>query len=66
MMRRADAGAGDAEGTTLAPPFNSVVLIDRHGEVVYTYDKVHTCTVITNCNIALLFCQNNLDLRGVF
>ena len=25
------------------PPRNSVALIDRHGEVVYNYAKVHTC-----------------------
>ena len=25
------------------PPHNSVTLIDRFGDVAYTYNKVHTC-----------------------
>jgi N-carbamoylputrescine amidase len=37
--------ASNAETSALlSPPLNSVVVVDRHGEIQYTYDKVHTCS----------------------
>ncbi len=42
--RAAEGAGGGAEAAGSAPAVrNSVVLIDRHGEVVLTYAKVHTC-----------------------
>lgn len=37
-MEKVTNSAGEPE-----PPRNSVALIDRHGEVVYNYAKLHTC-----------------------
>jgi N-carbamoylputrescine amidase len=38
-----DGGKTTSTSGIFAPPRNSVVLIDRHGNQVYAYDKVHTC-----------------------
>ena len=45
MMRLSD-GANPASSVA-TPPTNSVVVIDRHGDVILVYDKVHTCVWIT-------------------
>ena len=37
-MEKVTNSAGELE-----PPRNSVALVDRHGEVVYNYAKLHTC-----------------------
>ena len=46
MMRRDEGDVGPHSDGMLWPPHNSVVLVDRFGEVVYTYDKVCVCVCV--------------------
>eukprot|EP00039_Didymoeca_costata_P028948 m.22668 g.22668 ORF g.22668 m.22668 type:complete len:587 (-) comp7424_c0_seq2:115-1875(-) len=43
MMRRDEGDIGSASQAGLWPPHNSVLIIDRHGDIKLVYDKVHTC-----------------------
>ena len=42
FMRRGVDTIDGADASSLYPPLNSVVVVDRTGEIVYTYDKVRS------------------------